>query len=62
MVSVEVKYEHYGKIYKNVDMRAEVGLLTRNIVIDSEVEDGKNNGGHVKVLLYIVTLHHKQWL
>ena len=54
MFSVEVKYEHYGKIYKNVDMRAEVGLLTRNIVIDSEVEDGENNGGHVKVLLYIV--------
>ncbi|KAK3105256.1 hypothetical protein FSP39_020921, partial [Pinctada imbricata] len=45
------KYEHYGKIYMNVDMRAEVGLLTRNIVIESEVEEGENNGGHVKFLM-----------
>ena len=48
-LSVPVKYTHYGEIYKNVDMRAEVGLMTRHIHIRGEVSDGKSNGGHVKV-------------
>ena len=25
----ELNYEHYGEVYQTVDMRAEVGLLTR---------------------------------
>lgn len=43
------KYDHYGEIYNRVDMRAEVGLMTRNILIDAEVSEGNSNGGHVKV-------------
>ena len=31
--SGEVKYPHYGEIYEGVDMRAEVGLLTRSVKI-----------------------------
>ncbi|XP_061181065.1 cell migration-inducing and hyaluronan-binding protein-like [Saccostrea echinata] len=45
-----LKYEHYGEIYKRVDMRAEVGLMTRYIHITSEVSEGNTNGGHVKFL------------
>ncbi|XP_061186958.1 cell migration-inducing and hyaluronan-binding protein-like [Saccostrea echinata] len=44
------EYDHYGEIYKRVDMRAEVGLMTRNILIDAEVSEGNNNGGHIKFL------------
>lgn len=42
------EYDHYGEIYNRVDMRAEVGLMTRHIVIDAEVFEGNSNGGHVK--------------
>ncbi|XP_062576125.1 protein DDB_G0287365-like [Saccostrea cucullata] len=44
------QYDHYGEIYKRVDMRAEVGLMTRNILIDAVVSEGNNNGGHIKFL------------
>ncbi|XP_022330330.2 cell surface hyaluronidase CEMIP2-like [Crassostrea virginica] len=44
------EYDHYGEIYNRVDMRAEVGLMTRHIVIDAEVSEGNSNGGHVKFL------------
>ncbi|XP_062611584.1 protein DDB_G0287365-like [Saccostrea cucullata] len=44
------KNDHYGEIYKRVDMRAEVGLMTRHILIDSEVSKGNSNGGHVKFI------------
>ncbi len=27
----EVRYTHYGEIYKTIDMRAEIGLLTRYV-------------------------------
>lgn len=43
------EYDHYGEIYNRVDMRAEVGLMTRHILIDAEVSEGNSNGGHVKV-------------
>lgn len=61
------KYAHFGKVIKgnSIDMRAEVALLTRNIVIEGEMEDscppGNGNcdnayvygldtfGAHVKV-------------
>ncbi|XP_060573519.1 cell surface hyaluronidase-like [Ruditapes philippinarum] len=59
---VETKYEHWGTIINRVDERGEVALLTRNIVIEGEVEDncvqsnGNCNkyksdtfGGHFKV-------------
>lgn len=45
-----LKYQHYGNIYKGVDMRAEVGLLTRNIKIYGRIkDDGQDTyGGHIK--------------
>ena len=60
--TVETKYEHFGEIIDRVDQRGEVALLTRNIVIEGEVENqcvtsnGNCNkwaidtyGGHFKV-------------
>ena len=60
---MEPKYEHFGEIIDRVDERGEVALLTRNIVIEGEVENhcvasnGNCNkwvmdtyGGHFKVL------------
>ena len=59
----ELDYRHFGKVEDGVDMRAEVGLLTRNIKIQGVMERGcpDNNenceefdydtyGGHIKVL------------
>lgn len=31
-----LQYKHYGEIYKGVDMRGEVGLLNRNIVVTGD--------------------------
>lgn len=54
-------YLHIGEVIDGIDMRAEVGLLTRNILIQGEMEDscyGQNQcqffsfdtfGGHIKV-------------
>lgn len=54
-------YFHMGEITEGLDMRAEVGVLTRNIVIQGEMEKtcyGNNQcqffsfdtfGGHIKV-------------
>ncbi|KAG8440635.1 hypothetical protein GDO86_006401 [Hymenochirus boettgeri] len=54
-------YLHIGEVVDGIDMRAEVGLLTRNILIHGEMEDscyGHNQcsffnydtfGGHVKI-------------
>lgn len=38
---MEAKYEHWGEMIANdrVDERGEVALLTRNIVIEGEMED-----------------------
>jgi hypothetical protein len=37
-------------MYKGVEMRGEVGLLTRNIKFDSEdAADSTTYGGHIKV-------------
>ena len=68
---MEAKYDHYGEIIDRVDERGEVALLTRNIVIEGEVEhqcvasNGNCNrwsidtyGGHFKVhIIYIITLN-----
>jgi len=35
----DIKYMHFGEVYEGVDMRAEVGLLTRNILIRGEMGD-----------------------
>ena len=48
-VKGDIKYKHYGEIYKGVDMRAEVGLLSRNIKIQGEIkEENETYGGHLK--------------
>ena len=59
----ELEYVHYGEIYETIDMRAEVGLLTRNILIHGEMGDSctddsdackamkfDNFGGHTKAI------------
>merc|ERR1711970_929094 len=48
-VKGDIRYKHYGEIYKGVDMRAEVGLLSRNIKIQGEAKDHNDTyGGHLK--------------
>ena len=45
----EVKFMHYGQIFKGLDMRAEVGLLTRNVLISGEIANAEDRfGGHIK--------------
>ncbi|CAH1264686.1 TMEM2 [Branchiostoma lanceolatum] len=68
-VSGQIKYTHFGEISDDVDMRGEVGLLTRNIKFQGEVEDscyGDNfcqffdydtYGGHVKILPDFKNVH-----
>ncbi|XP_019641535.1 PREDICTED: transmembrane protein 2-like [Branchiostoma belcheri] len=63
------KYTHFGEISGGVDMRGEVGLLTRNVVITAETEDScyGNNfcqyfdydtfGGHLKVVGGFTNVH-----
>ncbi|OPJ70480.1 transmembrane protein 2-like [Patagioenas fasciata monilis] len=62
-------YLHIGEVIDGVDMRAEVGLLTRNILIKGEMEDscyGQNQcqffsfdtfGGHIKILRNFSSVH-----
>ncbi|XP_043933872.1 cell surface hyaluronidase-like isoform X2 [Protopterus annectens] len=45
-------YLHMGEIVDGVDMRAEVGLLTRNIVIKGEVEDHCYGDNHCQFFKY----------
>lgn len=49
IVSEPPRFTHYGETYKRVDMRAEVGRMTRNIHKTSEVAEAQTNGGHIKV-------------
>ena len=37
LLTEPLKFWHYGEIYKTVDMRCEVALLSRKIVIRGEV-------------------------
>ena len=49
LIRADLNFTHYGKIYKDVDMRAEVGLLSRNIKIHGHVNDENDSfGGHIK--------------
>uniref|UniRef100_A0A6G1RJZ4 Transmembrane protein 2-like n=1 Tax=Hypotaenidia okinawae TaxID=2861861 RepID=A0A6G1RJZ4_9GRUI len=62
-------YLHIGEVIDGVDMRAEVGLLTRNILIQGEMEDScyeQNQcqffsfdtfGGHIKILRNFSSVH-----
>ncbi|XP_045197941.2 cell surface hyaluronidase-like [Mercenaria mercenaria] len=74
-VNAPFEYTHFGKIIKGntIDMRAEIALLTRNVVIEGEMEDtcppGNGNcddiyvygwdtfGAHVKVLYGYASVH-----
>ncbi|CAC5383977.1 TEME2 [Mytilus coruscus] len=57
-LSGSLKFTHYGEIYKNVDMRGEVGLLTRNILFDSEDAEGSTTyGGNLKALKGFKSVH-----
>ncbi|XP_068131333.1 inactive cell surface hyaluronidase CEMIP2-like [Hyperolius riggenbachi] len=62
-------YMHIGEVIDGIDMRAEVGLLTRNILIRGEMEDacyGNNYcqffsydtfGGHIKIQRHFGSVH-----
>ena len=63
----ELDYRHFGKIENNVDMRAEVAHLNRNIKLEGEVQrecppsNGNCDeqkidtfGAHIKVLIILV--------
>lgn len=65
-IAVEAKYEHFGEVIDRVDERGEVALLSRNIVIEGEMEsncvssNGNCNkwsidtyGGHLKVTIIV---------
>ncbi|KAI8511091.1 hypothetical protein Bbelb_101910 [Branchiostoma belcheri] len=68
-ISGQIKYNHFGEISDEVDLRGEVGLLTRNIKFQGEVEDscyGDNYcqffdydtyGGHLKVMPGFKNVH-----
>ncbi|XP_062905096.1 cell surface hyaluronidase [Mobula hypostoma] len=68
-VTGKAQFLHVGEIMNGVDMRAEVGMLTRNIVIEGEMEDscyGDNwckffkhdtFGGHLKILKNFSSVH-----
>ena len=46
------QYLHVGEIIDGIDMRAEVGLLTRNIVIHGEMEDSCYAENHCQFFDY----------
>uniref|UniRef100_A0A671PBG6 hyaluronoglucosaminidase n=1 Tax=Sinocyclocheilus anshuiensis TaxID=1608454 RepID=A0A671PBG6_9TELE len=68
----EPQFTHVGEILDGVDMRAEVALLSRNILIHGEMENscyGKNwcqyfsydtFGGHIKILGNFSSIHLSQ--
>ncbi|XP_035684657.1 cell surface hyaluronidase-like [Branchiostoma floridae] len=68
-ISGQARYTHFGEISDDVDLRGEVGLLTRNIKFQGEVEDscyGDNfcqyfsydtYGGHLKILQGYKNVH-----
>lgn len=46
------QFLHIGEIINGVDMRAEVGVLTRNILIKGETEDSCYSGKECKFFNY----------
>lgn len=54
-ILVELWFDYFGEIYKNVDMCGEVVFINWIIVIEGEVDvNGKKMGGYIKVSYYIV--------
>ncbi|XP_078070072.1 cell surface hyaluronidase [Mustelus asterias] len=65
----KAQFLHVGEIVDGIDMRAEVGVLSRNVVIEGEMEDscyGDNwceffkhdtFGGHLKILKNFTSVH-----
>ena len=47
--TVTTRYEHFGEVVDRVDMRGEVALLTRNVVIEGQDNSGSRFGGQMKV-------------
>jgi len=46
-----LKYPHFGEVTLGVDERGEVGLLTRNILIQGDDQSGANGfGGHIMAI------------
>ncbi|KAI8515657.1 hypothetical protein Bbelb_064700 [Branchiostoma belcheri] len=68
-ISGYVQYNHFGEVSDGVDLRGEVGLLTRNIRFQGEMEDscyGDNfcqffdydtYGGHLRILRGFTNVH-----
>ncbi|KAI8511538.1 hypothetical protein Bbelb_106380, partial [Branchiostoma belcheri] len=68
-INGKARYTHFGEVSDEVDMRGEVGLLTRNVRFQGEVEDscyGDNfcqffhydtYGGHLKILRGFKNVH-----
>ncbi|XP_021362399.1 transmembrane protein 2-like [Mizuhopecten yessoensis] len=57
-VDLSPRFNHYGAITNNVDMRAEVGLLSRNIIFEGDMENTDDEfGGHIKVLKGFKNFH-----
>eukprot|EP01137_Pigoraptor_chileana_P027656 Opistho-2@10503 len=50
-----VKYMHYGEIFKGVDMRAEVGLLSRSVVVRGSAVG--NFGGQINIQRGFSSVH-----
>ncbi|XP_061192631.1 cell surface hyaluronidase-like [Saccostrea echinata] len=59
-VNIEPEFTHFGEIYKNVDMRGEIALVNRNILIEGGPADkDKKIGGHIKFLKGFKTVQVK---
>ncbi|XP_015704601.1 cell surface hyaluronidase isoform X2 [Coturnix japonica] len=68
-VKEKPQYPHIGEVIDGVDMRAEVGVLTRNILIKGETENTcyrekecqffnyDTFGGHIKILKNFTSVH-----
>ncbi|OWF38944.1 Transmembrane protein 2 [Mizuhopecten yessoensis] len=59
-VNMLPKYTHYGEVYMNTDMRAEVALISRNIVFEGSDKDAGDDdvfGGHLKFLQDFENVH-----
>ncbi|XP_031413153.1 cell surface hyaluronidase, partial [Meleagris gallopavo] len=68
-VKEKPQYPHVGEVIDGVDMRAEVGVLTRNILIKGETENTcyrekecqffsyDTFGGHIKILKNFTSVH-----
>lgn len=57
-ITPALKFMHFGEITFGVDERAEVGLLTRSIVIEGAADEATPNfGGHIMMMEGFVAAH-----